>query len=190
MRPVFCQRVSVPFVLPQNRHPESRSASPIYRVIQRLWRGVEGPRRCLSSPMLCEAFQPEKPDNRVCCDTHLLHEGHGGPPPLRASVVGKLRTAWGKISTAGVLRLRATSAVLRDKSVRRFAQDDDSVGETNGTETFVREPGRTADPSAALGMTSRGGDLLLGAVRSDGQKEAACPSTTLRFAQDDDFVGV
>jgi hypothetical protein len=34
----------------------------------------------------------------------------------------------GKISTAGVLRLRATSAVSRDKSVRRSAQDDDFVG--------------------------------------------------------------
>src|SRR5271155_4001354 len=33
----------------------------------------------------------------------------------------------GKISTAEVLRLRATSAVSRDQSVRRFAQDDDSV---------------------------------------------------------------
>jgi hypothetical protein len=31
----------------------------------------------------------------------------------------------GKISTAGVLRLRATSAVSRDKSARRSAQDDD-----------------------------------------------------------------
>jgi hypothetical protein len=28
----------------------------------------------------------------------------------------------------GVLRLRATSAMSRDKSVRRFAQDDDLVG--------------------------------------------------------------
>src|SRR5271156_3031426 len=34
----------------------------------------------------------------------------------------------GKISIAEVLRLRATSAVSRDKSVRRSAQDDDSVG--------------------------------------------------------------
>jgi len=33
----------------------------------------------------------------------------------------------GKISTAAVLRLRATSAVPRDKSVRRSAQDDDFV---------------------------------------------------------------
>src|SRR5580658_5451300 len=32
-------------ILPQNRHPE-RSALPICRVTQRLWRGVEGPRRC------------------------------------------------------------------------------------------------------------------------------------------------
>jgi hypothetical protein len=37
--------VSLP-VLPQNRHPE-RSASQIDRVTQHLWRGVEGPRRCL-----------------------------------------------------------------------------------------------------------------------------------------------
>jgi hypothetical protein len=35
----------------------------------------------------------------------------------------------GKISTAEVLRLRATSAMSRDESVRRSAQDDDSVGE-------------------------------------------------------------
>jgi hypothetical protein len=34
----------------------------------------------------------------------------------------------GKIGTPGVLRLRATSAGLRDKSVRRSAQDDDFVG--------------------------------------------------------------
>jgi hypothetical protein len=32
--------------LPQTRHPE-RSASQIDRVTQRLWRGVEGPRRCV-----------------------------------------------------------------------------------------------------------------------------------------------
>ena len=32
-----------------------------------------------------------------------------------------------KISTLGVLRLRTTSAVSRDKSVRRSAQDDDFV---------------------------------------------------------------
>jgi hypothetical protein len=34
----------------------------------------------------------------------------------------------GKTSTAEVLRLRATFAVSRDQSVRRSAQDDDSVG--------------------------------------------------------------
>src|ERR1700674_1351288 len=34
----------------------------------------------------------------------------------------------GKLSTAEVLRLRATSAVSRDQSVRRSAQDDDFVG--------------------------------------------------------------
>ena len=34
----------------------------------------------------------------------------------------------GKISIVGVLRLRAKSAVSRDRSVRRCAQDDDFVG--------------------------------------------------------------
>src|ERR1700691_441126 len=41
--------------LPQNRHPE-RSASQIDRVTQRLRRGVEGPRRCLSYPCCSELF--------------------------------------------------------------------------------------------------------------------------------------
>jgi hypothetical protein len=40
----------------------------------------------------------------------------------------KAPSSMGKISTAEVLRLRATSAVSGDKSVRRSAQDDDSVG--------------------------------------------------------------
>ena len=38
------------------------------------------------------------------------------------------RAAGGKLSDAEVLRLRATSAVSPDKSVRRSAQDDDFVG--------------------------------------------------------------
>jgi hypothetical protein len=40
----------------------------------------------------------------------------------------KAPSSMGRISTAEVLRLRATSSVSRDQSVRRFAQDDDSVG--------------------------------------------------------------
>jgi hypothetical protein len=40
----------------------------------------------------------------------------------------KAPSSMGKISSAGVLRLRATSAVSRDKSVRRSAQDDVFVG--------------------------------------------------------------
>jgi len=48
--------------------------------------------------------------------------------PVRASVVEKLPAAWAQISILGVLRLRATSAVSRDRSVRRSAQDDDFVG--------------------------------------------------------------
>jgi hypothetical protein len=55
--------------------------------------------------------------------------------PLRIAadpVVGvggrKALSSMGKLSIAEVLRLRATSAVPRDQSVRRSAQDDDSVG--------------------------------------------------------------
>jgi hypothetical protein len=39
----------------------------------------------------------------------------------------KAPDSMGKISAAEVLRLRATSAVLGNRSARRFAQDDDSV---------------------------------------------------------------
>ena len=40
----------------------------------------------------------------------------------------KAPSSMGKISIPGVLRLRATSAPPRDKSVRRSAQDDDFAG--------------------------------------------------------------
>src|SRR5580658_2329060 len=54
-----------------------------------------------------------------CVSQQILLSGFGGR---------KAPSRMGKISTAEVLRLRATSAVSRDKSVRRSAQDDDSVG--------------------------------------------------------------
>ena len=116
-------RVSVPLVHPQNRHPE-RSASPIYRVTQRLWRGVEGPRRCSSYPPLLEVFQPLSPhragsNHQVRITAHLV-------VGFRWSKSSEQRD---EMKIAGVLRLRATSAVSRDKLVRRFAQDDDFVVE-------------------------------------------------------------
>ena len=46
MRAGFRTKVSVPFVLPQTRHPE-RSAPQMDRVTKRSLRAVEGPRRCL-----------------------------------------------------------------------------------------------------------------------------------------------
>jgi hypothetical protein len=49
------------FKLSQNRHPE-RSASQIHRVTQRLWRGVEGPRGCLSYPCRSELFNHRSPN--------------------------------------------------------------------------------------------------------------------------------
>ena len=45
------------------------------RVTQRLWRGVEGPRRRFIYPLLLGAFRPPKPDNRICCDTHSMVTG-------------------------------------------------------------------------------------------------------------------
>ncbi len=54
-----------------------------------------------------------------CVSRQILLSGFGGR---------KTPGSVGKISTAEVLRLRAPSAVSRDQSVRRCAQDDDSVG--------------------------------------------------------------
>ena len=63
----------------------------------------------------------------------------------------KAPSSMGKISPAGVLRLRATSVVERDKAVRRSAQDDDFVGVL--TKTFQFEfsaswDGEAVPPSA------------------------------------------
>ncbi len=147
MRPGSRTKVSVPLVLPQNRHPE-RSASPMDCVTQRLWRGVEGPRRCLFYPCCSELFDHRSPTT-ICCDTHLMVMGTlfhaqvcawslnwGSIVRMTLSFFAgagfggrKAPNSMGKISTAEVLRLRATSAASRNPSVRRSAQDDASVGE-------------------------------------------------------------
>ncbi len=77
----------------------------------------------------------------------------------------------GKIGIAGVLRLRARSALSRDPSVRRFAQDDDSVGElTEAAPTSsVRKPASTKE-----------GDLCTG---------AGAHRRSLGFARDDKGEG-
>jgi hypothetical protein len=153
------------FKLPQKRHPE-RSASQINRVRQRLVRGVEGPRRCLSYPC-CSHRSPHlaarhglSPGPRTRTGSILLSpaatftfsairtinpefkdlaQTWGSkmitvhdvpvtikcvPQPILFSGFGgrKGPSSMGKISTAEVLRLRATSAVSRDESVRRCAQ--------------------------------------------------------------------
>ena len=68
MRPGSRTKVSVPLVLPQNRHPD-RSASQIDHVTQCLWRvveepvlsGVEGTSAMLIVPTLFGAYQPPNP---------------------------------------------------------------------------------------------------------------------------------
>jgi hypothetical protein len=103
------------------------------RVTQRLWRGVEGPRRCLIYPCRSELFnhrgrrclslesrtQRSTPDHSSVYRSRVLLSGVGGR---------KAQSGMGKSSTAEVLRLRATSAVSLDPSVRRSAQDDGFVG--------------------------------------------------------------
>jgi hypothetical protein len=54
-----------------------------------------------------------------CVSQHILSSAFSGR---------KAPSSMGKTSIAEVLRLRATSAMSRDQSVRRFAQDDDFVG--------------------------------------------------------------
>ena len=65
----------------------------------------------------------------------------------------------GKLSTAEVLRLRATSALSRNQSVRRSAQDDDSVGSLtknilNKLALMVLRPG-LCQPSRGTEVASR-----------------------------------
>jgi hypothetical protein len=76
----------------------------------------------------------------------ILFSGFGGRKGLSSMV---------EISTAGVLRLRATSAVSRDKSVRRSAQDDDFVGVStknilNKLALMGRSPGLSSGVPAGL----------------------------------------
>jgi hypothetical protein len=135
--------------LPQNRHPE-RSASQIDRVTQclcaeskdlggvyfahaarsfsttepapgglatfaqpSLGKQLKGWRRATKLNLIPRSIPTSKTLHRL-----------GDVIGLRWS---KAPSSMGKISTAEVLRLRATSAVSRNQSVRRFAQDDDSV---------------------------------------------------------------
>jgi hypothetical protein len=84
----------------------------------------------LNFPMLPEAFRPQKPDNRICCDTQDASNFLVLGPREKLCRARWLKApgSMGKLSIAEVLRLRATSAVSRDKSASRSAQDDDLVG--------------------------------------------------------------
>src|ERR1700692_2129275 len=57
--------------LPQKRHPE-RSASQIYRVTPHLVARSRRTPAVLILPMLLGPFRPPKPENRICCGTHLI----------------------------------------------------------------------------------------------------------------------
>jgi hypothetical protein len=120
------------------------------RVAQRLWRGVEEPvprvaegtSAVFTLPMLFGAFNHRSPRWSLplrfapCGRALELASILPCPAPkstfsaailLSASVVENSEQP-GEVSTAEVLRLRAPSPLPRDPSVRRFAQDDESVG--------------------------------------------------------------
>jgi hypothetical protein len=81
--------------------------------------------------MLLGAFPPPKPENRIFCGTQFLASQSKtkteADPTSAGYVAGETPSSMVRISIAEVLRLRATGAVLRKKSVRRSAQDDESV---------------------------------------------------------------
>jgi hypothetical protein len=58
----------------------------------------------------------------------LIRTIHLECDPVHGFRWSKALNSIGKISILGVLRLRASSAVSRDKPVRRSAQDDNFVG--------------------------------------------------------------
>ena len=78
--------------------------------------------------MLFGVFQPRSREQDSAVLAVSFRERPWRARLVRASVVEKARAAMGEMGSDEVLRLRATSAVSRDQSVRRFAQDDDSVG--------------------------------------------------------------
>src|SRR5580692_3110962 len=86
------------------------------------------------------------------------------------------------MSTAGVLRLRALRAVSRDKSARRFAQDDAFF---EGTKKYLVgcKNAKRSKKSQALRMTKVRAVLPSGFDDTEGS--TAGPSTSLRSGRDD-----
>ena len=96
---------------------------------QRLWRAVEGPQGCLPFPCCWDRFNHEAREQdllRYALDVHRFI--FPSPALCKAFELGfrwlKRSNRMGKVSTPGVLRLRATSVVSRDKSVGAPLQDD------------------------------------------------------------------
>jgi hypothetical protein len=85
-------------------------------VTQRLWRGVEGPRRRLITPA-ARSFSTTGPDNGISCDGWSnIFVAFKVEQALAAKTVPALRwlktqNGMGTLSSDEALRLRATSAV-------------------------------------------------------------------------------
>jgi hypothetical protein len=78
---------------------------------------------------------------------------------VRASVVEKLRAAWVRSAPPGSFDSAPSSAVSRDKSVRRSAQDDDFVRGLRYRWLGYAENTNRSKKSQALRMTALSGGL-------------------------------
>jgi hypothetical protein len=131
--------------LPQNRHPE-RSASQILSRDTALVARSRRTSAVLILPMLLGAFQPTSP-HRAGANSKTLHTAGDGrrlqcmkrcthDHPVRIATDPVVGFRWSKRSEQhgqnkhrrGPSTPRHKGCVSRDKSVRRCAQDDDSVG--------------------------------------------------------------
>ena len=116
-------------------------------------------------PMPLGPFQPPNPAPGG--PATVFPRSHQVPQQIRFSNFGgrKAPSDFSEISIAGVLRLRAQAPVSRDKSVRRFAQDDaflegiekHLVGSTNTGRSKKSQAlsGARADLSCATGLLAR-----------------------------------
>ena len=150
--------------LPQNRHPE-RSASPIARVIQRLWRGVEGPRRRYlthavrsfsttePAPGWAATVVPRGREPTSTFSAAIQARFTLASPATCISVSCNIRRARGKVS----LRPMAASACSTLKATKIFAQP--SLGKTaqrlaarKEAQPHSHDQSRVQRPCTDLGM--------------------------------------
>jgi hypothetical protein len=184
----------------QSRHPE-RSASQIYRVTQRLWRGVEGPRRCFSYPCCSGLSTTEAREHDLL---RYALGGHGYIFSCTVIIFDQALAAIGRSETfqRALLMLHdAQIQVAGDGNVKRAYRAAENVDVAAGHGKMLaalvlgfRERSWRGPPGA--GFSGRKAPNCTGKIappRSfDSAPSSAAPrdKSVRRSAQDDDFVGV